>query len=72
MTTAIVLIITWLPTMVFAYWSNNDWYKKCRRFNDEWFEHCQELNKSWWASIKRLENRIDELENRIKKMEDES
>lgn len=67
-----VYLIVAIGLFMFVYWSDNNWYKKCCKFNDEWFEYCQELNKSWWASIKRLENRIDELENYINKLGGES
>ena len=71
-TVEIVFAIMYFLFVAYSLWSNNDWYKKCCKSNDEWFELCQNINRSWCTSIIQLESRIDELENRIKKMENES
>lgn len=67
-----VYLIVAIALFMFAFWSNGDWYKKCRKMNGDWFEQCLDLNKKYNANMKKLENRIDELEKRIKKLEGET
>lgn len=72
MITVVVACLFCLLMTLFAFWSNGDWYKKCRKMNDDWFEQCLDLNKKYNANMKKLENRIDELENYINKLGGES
>lgn len=67
-----VYLIATIALFMFALWSNNDWYKKCREVNDDWYEECVKICRSSDKIIKELDHKIFELEERIKRLEDES
>lgn len=52
MITVVVACLFCLLMALFAFWSNGDWYKKCRKMNDDWFEQCLDLNKKYNANMK--------------------
>ena len=65
-------LIAAIVLFIFVLWSNNDWHKKCREVNDFWYEECVKICRSSDKIIKELDHKIFELEERIKRLEDES
>lgn len=60
-----VYLIVAIGLFMFVYWSNIDWYKRCRKMNDDWYEHCLDLNNKYNMNMKKLEARIERLEEKM-------